>query len=243
VDLLQQLGLEQVVQLHFTQDFAAQTPPAFIETVLQEGLQVQQLSVGGDFCFGQRRSGNTATLVAWGQQRGVRVDVVPHMEWQDLKVSSSRIRAALATGDVETAAVLLGRPYKLEGVVVQGDQRGRLIGFPTANLSLPAEKVIPRDGVYSAWVWLEDHPIAQPAVMNIGIRPTVDGSCRTVEVHLLDWQGDLYGSLLKVDLHHFLRPEQKFASVQHLQEQILLDSQVARQLLGLIDVPQTAIQC
>ncbi len=230
-ELLQHLGIEQLVQLPFTEDLAIQPPHQFIATVLEQGLQVQQLSVGWDFCFGHQRSGNARTLADWGHKQGIRVDIIPEIQLQGERVSSSRIRAALDQGEVSMANLLLGRGYCLQGTVVRGDQRGRQLGFPTANLQLPAEKYLPRDGVYSVWVHHPQHAQPLAGVMNVGLRPTVSGVQRTVEVHVLDWQGDLYGLCLAAELVSFLRPEQRFESLEALKAQIQQDCQTARQQL------------
>ncbi|MEN9266520.1 MAG: riboflavin biosynthesis protein RibF, partial [Thermostichales cyanobacterium BF4_bins_65] len=200
--------------------------------LLEHHLHPQGVSVGWDFCFGSQRSGNAQVLRLWGQKQGIPIHVVPEMTWHGQQLRSSRIRQALAEGNVEHAADLLGRPYTLIGTVVAGSRRGQQLGFPTANLQLPPEKLLPRDGVYAGWVrGLSQLPLA--AVLNIGVRPTVEiqGS-RTVEVHLLDWQGCLYGQVLRVGLVAFLRPEQRFPSLHALQRQIQQDCDQARQLLA-----------
>ena len=233
--LLAQMGFEQVVLLPFTPALARQTPADFIQTILEQGLHVRHLSVGWDFCFGHRRAGNAQTLQAWGSKGCIPVEVIPEVQLNGERVSSSRIRAALATGEVAAAAELLGRPYQLMGEVVPGDRRGRELGFPTANLRLPPEKFLPRNGVYSVWVKVPAAAGDLPGVMNIGYRPTFGGWRHTVEVHLLDWTGDLYGQEVRVALRGFIRPEQRFPSVADLIHQIQQDCQVARQQLGLAE--------
>jgi riboflavin kinase/FMN adenylyltransferase len=233
--LLAEMGFEQVVLLPFTPALACQPPHDFIQTVLEQGLCVRHLSVGWDFCFGHRRSGTAQTLKAWGSQCRIPVEVIPEVQLNGKRVSSSRIRAALATGEVAAAAELLGRPYRLIGEVVPGDRRGRELGFPTANLRLPPEKFLPRNGVYSAWVEVPAAAGALPGVMNIGYRPTFAGLRHTVEVHLLDWTGDLYGQEVRVALQGFIRPERRFPKVADLIHQIQQDCQKARQQLGLAE--------
>lgn len=228
--ILAQMGFEQVVQLPFTQAFARLSPQHFIEQVLQEGLKATCISVGWDFRFGSGRTGEVSQLKDWGLDHGIAIEVAPKAERQGARVSSSRIRAALSLGDPGLALALLGRPYCLQGTVVEGDKRGRQLGFPTANLDLPRDKFLPRDGVYGVQVYEGSQPKPRLGVMNLGIRPTVDGSRRQVEVHLLDWQGDLYGQNLRVDLHHFVRPEQRFGSLAELQQQIKADCETVRQL-------------
>ncbi len=226
------LGLEQVVQLAFTPEFAQQSPQEFIETILEQGLGARQISVGWDFNFAHQRSGNVDTLVQWGKATGIQVEVISNTQMQGARISSSRIKGALSEGDVITARQLLGRRYPLRGKVIMGDQRGRQLGFPTANLLLPEEKFLPRDGVYSVWVWLPTTPDPHPGVMNIGVRPTVDGLQRTFEVHLLDWQGDLYGQEIQVDLEGYVRSERKFGSLEELRAQIQSDCGTARDQLA-----------
>lgn len=235
LQLFEAYGVQQVVMLPFTPKFAIQSPVDFIETVLVAGLRSCAVSIGGDFCFGHHRSGTAKTLQEWGKRVGVPVNAVNAVEFNGQRVSSSRIREALAEGDVELAKTLLGRAYRLVGKVVKGDRRGRLLGFPTANIEVADSKVLPRFGVYCGWACWSDlgQEFRQAAVLNVGMRPTFDGQRRSVEVHLLDWTGDLYGQTLTVELHHFLRPEIKFDSVDRLQKQLALDCQQAREeLLG-----------
>jgi riboflavin kinase/FMN adenylyltransferase len=238
---LSKIGVEQLVLLPFNQTLADLSPQQFVETVLVEQLQARQISVGEDFCFGRKRSGTAADLQAIATQFGIHVQVVPLHTTNGERISSSAIRQALQSGDLSKANQLLGRPYSLVGQVVQGQQLGRTIGFPTANLKLPAEKFLPRQGVYCVWVYLStssqpsvlgELPQALPGVMNLGYRPTLGGVQQTVEVHLLDWSGDLYGQTLTVNLANFLRPEQKFASLEELKIQIQTDSSNARSILA-----------
>lgn len=226
------MGLEQVVQLAFTPAFAQQSPQEFIETVLEKGLDARQISVGWDFSFAHKRSGNTDTLLTWGRSRGVEVEVIGNTQMEGTRISSSRIKEALSQGNVVAANQLLGRPYRLLGKVISGDRRGRQLGFPTANLQLPEEKFLPRDGVYSVRIRIPAHPGPLPGVMNIGLRPTVDGSQRTLEVHILDWQGDLYGQEVQVDLEGYIRSERKFASLTELKSQIQADCDRSRDQLA-----------
>jgi riboflavin kinase / FMN adenylyltransferase len=235
IHYLGELGVEQLVLLPFDQALASLTPQDFVEKILVQALQAQQISVGQDFRFGQRRSGTTHDLQTIAAHYQIPVSVTPLHHCQEERISSSAIRLALEQGAIDRANQLLGRPYVLLGQVVQGQQLGRTIGFPTANLQLPPEKFLPRQGVYSIWVSLEglnsssfDQQELLPGVMNIGVRPTVDGLRQTIEVHLLDWSGDLYEQTIAVYLDSFLRPEQKFASLDDLKSQIQQDSDRAR---------------
>ena len=226
---LAQLGIGQLVLLPFNHVLADLSPEAFVKQILIEGLQVQRISVGNDFRFGKGRGGDAEALQAIAATCGVPVTRVPLLYEKGDRISSSRIRTALQTGELAEATHLLGRPYILTGRVVKGQQLGRTLGFPTANLQLPADKYLPGHGVYSVRVY---GAAAEPlrGVMNIGDRPTVNqvnGQQLSVEVHILDWAGDLYGRLLTVSLEGFVRPEQKFDSLAQLKAQIAMDCQVA----------------
>ena len=249
------LGIQQLVMLPFNQALATLSPEAFVKQILVDGLNAQRISVGSDFHFGKGRAGNAQMLKQIAASYGVPVVLVPLKELQGDRISSSRIRAALQSGELSEATRLLGRPYSLTGKVVQGKQLGRTIGFPTANLQVPSEKFLPRTGVYSVWAELAapktksqpthsltEEPTPQLAdqlanqlvqgVMNIGTRPTVSGQGLSVEVHLLDWSGDLYEQRITVYLQQFIRAEQKFDGLPALKAQIEKDCETARESLG-----------
>ena len=226
--LLSQMGIQQLVMLPFNQALAELSPENFVKQILIDGLQPQRISVGSDFRFGKGRSGNALELEKLAARYDVPVTRVELKQEKGDRISSSRIRRALQTGELSEATQLLGRPYLLSGKVVQGERIGRTIGFPTANLQVPADKYLPRTGVYSVRVY-GNNLSPQLGVMNIGNRPTVGGQSLSVEVHLLDWSGDLYGQLLTVSLKKFVRPEQKFDSLDQLKEQIVKDCDTARQ--------------
>jgi riboflavin kinase / FMN adenylyltransferase len=232
VRYLRAMGVEQLVLLPFNRTLADMLPEQFVEQILVKQLQAQHISIGQDFCFGRNRTGTTTELKAIAALYGISVQIAPlHMESGE-RISSSAIRQALQAGELARANQLLGRPYTLIGEVVQGQQLGRTLGFPTANLKLPTEKFLPRQGVYAVRVSSPDLTASASliGVMNLGNRPTVDGMTQTVEVHLLDWSGNLYGKELTVSLEHFLRPEQKFASLDALKSQIWADCATARSL-------------
>ncbi|MGL5941407.1 MAG: bifunctional riboflavin kinase/FAD synthetase [Waterburya sp.] len=229
-DLLSRLGIEQLILLPFNQNLAALSPQEFVEQILVKQLQARQISVGSDFRFGYQRKGTGEDLKNIAAKFGIKVHLNSLYQYQDaqtqpLRVSSSLIRQALLKGDMNTANNMLGRPYSLLGTVVTGQQLGRTIGFPTANLELPPAKFLPRYGVYSVDV-LVDKTVVK-GVMNLGCRPTVAGATPTIEVHLLNWSGDLYGENLQVNLWRFLRPEQKFPNLEALKQQIAKDCQAA----------------
>ena len=234
VQQLSRLGVEQLVRLPFDEKLASLSPQQFVEKILVQQLQATHVSVGQDFHFGHRRTGTSYDLQAIASTYGVDVTIVSLHTCQGERISSSLIRQSLQQGDVTQANQLLGRPYSLTGVVVKGQQLGRTIGFPTANLQLPPEKFLPRQGVYGVRVYspsLESATSSAIGVMNIGERPTVNGTTVTVEIHLLDWSGDLYDQTLTVSLEQFLRPEQKFASLEALKAQIYADCVQARAFL------------
>jgi riboflavin kinase / FMN adenylyltransferase len=232
VQHLESLGVEQLVLLPFDAALASLTPQEFVEQILVQQLQSKQISVGQNFRFGKRRAGTTDDLQAIAAQHNVTVHIIPLYTAAGDRVSSSAIRHALEAGNPRQASQLLGRPYALVGKVVTGRQLGRKIGFPTANLQVSPEKFVPRKGVYRVTVTGEK--IKGLGVMNIGDRPTVDQTQTqtTIEIHLLDWSGDLYGQTLSVELESFLRPEQKFASLDELKAQIHLDCAAARRELA-----------
>ncbi|NEO97404.1 MAG: bifunctional riboflavin kinase/FAD synthetase [Symploca sp. SIO2E9] len=231
VQQLNRIGVEQLVLLPFDRELAALTPKQFVEEILLRQLRVQHVSVGEDFRFGHRRAGTAADLLEIASTYGVKVTIVPLHTSEGERISSSAIRKSLEQGELNQVNRLLGRPYTLTGVVIKGQSLGRTIGFPTANLQLPPDKFLPKQGVYCVRVW--GPSLSSPAspisgVMNIGKRPTVNGSSLTVEFHLLDWLGDLYGQTLTVSLEKFLRAEQKFPSLDALKNQIQADCAAAR---------------
>ncbi len=231
VEQLDSLGIEQLVLLPFDRELASLSPHDFVEKILVKYLQVTHVSVGEDFHFGYRRSGTSKELQAIASTYGIDVTIVPLQTCEGERISSSLIRQSLEEGDIPKANRLLGRNYTLNGMVVQGQQLGRTIGFPTANLQIPPEKFLPRKGVYCVRV----HSASLSChwgVMNIGERPTVQGTSLTIEIHLLNWSGDLYGQTLTVSLEQFVRPEQKFASLDALKTQIQADCEVARAFFG-----------
>lgn len=226
VRLLQEAGAEAVIVEPFTRAYAAQTSEWFAREVLGVRLAARALVVGYDFRFGAGRGGDVNALRAL--LPGVRVVDVAAVS-SGAPVSSSRIRKLVAAGDVEEAAALLGRPHTLIGEVVHGDERGRTIGFPTANVANEVE-LTPADGVYAVRVPLDG--ALRGGVMNVGHRPTFAGMDRRFEVHLFDFAGDLYGRRLRVDLVARLRGEKKFASLDELRAQIQADAAAARAILG-----------
>jgi len=225
-ELLADLGIEQLILLPFDGDMASLSPQQFVKEILVEQLQAKKICVGKDFRFGYQRKGTGADLIGLAANYDMEVKLnslhtYQNFSAEEVKVSSSLIRQALTEGDIGTADEMLGRAYSLWGKVVTGKQLGRTIGFPTANLEVAPEKFLPRFGVYAVDVFFATTILK--GIMNIGCRPTVAGELPTIEVHLLNWSGDLYGQNLRVNIIDFIRPEQKFASVEALKQQITQD--------------------
>jgi riboflavin kinase / FMN adenylyltransferase len=225
--LLEKLGIHQLVLLPFDLELVKLSPQEFVTQILNDRLQSKFVSVGEDFRFGNQRAGAATDLVDLTAEIGISTRIAPLEIDGDSRISSSRIRAALLAADLKLTQVLLGRYYSIVGTVINGQEIGRSIGFPTANLQYPPEKFLPRQGVYCVRV---DTAAQQqlPGVMNIGKRPTVNGVNTTIEVHLLDWDGNLYGQQLTIYLHQFLRSEQKFPDLAALTQQIQADCDTAR---------------
>jgi riboflavin kinase/FMN adenylyltransferase len=229
ISLLDALGLDLVAILPFTRE-TARTPALDFVQGLVAHLKMRQLWVGPDFALGRNREGDIPTLRQIGQALGFEVRVVEPLLQDGEVVSSTRIRDLVTRGEIRRATGLLGRYPSLSGQVMQGARRGRLLGFPTANLSVPPERAIPGDGVYACFVWVEARRF--PAVTNIGVRPTFAGVERTVEAHLLDFKGDLYGLDLKIEFVERLRPEKRFENFDKLVAQIRADAEQSARLLA-----------
>lgn len=227
VALLEKLGVQVVVR-DFDRDFSQLSPEGFVERVLVGRLGARKALVGPNYRFGHRAQGDVEALSRWGQEHGFEVELVQPIEEGGEMVSSTRIRKLLSEGEVQQAAALLGRPYSVTAVVEKGDGRGAQLGFPTANLTLPARKVAPAFGVYA--VTVEHGGESLPGVANYGKRPTFSGEKVLLEVHLLEHDLDLYGSRLQVSFQQRIRAEQKFSGPQELIAQIEHDVAAARAL-------------
>jgi len=229
--LLAESGLDYAVVLAFTPLLRQYSPERFVKEVLLDGLGMTELVIGHDHGFGKGRSGNAETLRSIAAQEGFALDVVGPVRAGGAKVSSSAIRKALAEGSVRDANRLLGRRYSIAGTVVRGDGRGRGLGFPTANLSVAKDgKLLPREGVYACWATLAQGRFM--GAMHIGERPVFPGASTAVEVHLLDWEGDAYGTAIDVALVEYVRPVAAFGSVPGLVAQMRKDVRQCRQILG-----------
>jgi riboflavin kinase/FMN adenylyltransferase len=230
LERLRDFGVDACVAAHFTPDLAALSPHAFVDRILIHQLGVAGVVTGFNFHFGHRQMGDTNVLRELGQAHGFDVEVVAPIEGEGGVVSSSRIREFVATGRIEEANTLLDYGYTLSGVVIHGDKRGRTIGFPTANLEIDREKLLPAYGVYACWVELAGKKL--PAIVNIGQRPTFDPPKLMIEAHLFDWDGDIYGETLSVTLVERIRAEQAFSGIDALVTQIKADCLVARRALA-----------
>jgi riboflavin kinase/FMN adenylyltransferase len=228
LDLLRDVGLDLVVMLPFTARLAATSAQAFVQHLCTR-LRMRELCVGPDFALGSDREGNLATLEGLASSLGFTVRQIPHLIRDGHRVSSSQIRALLQKGHVAEAARLLGRPYSLAGRVVTGAQRGRTIGFPTVNLEVCKECLIPAYGVYATTVTLEGTRYG--AATNVGVRPSFDHGAPSIEAYLLDFDQDIYGRELVLSFIQRLRPEQRFESVQALIDQMHDDVAQTRRVL------------
>jgi riboflavin kinase/FMN adenylyltransferase len=227
--------IDYLIETPFTTDFAKMSPEIFVTDILLEKLRIKALVIGYDYAFGKGRRGNSDFLKACGKKYGFHVEVLQPVGDDGLPYSSTRIRQMVAAGDVSGVVRLLGRQYNLEGVVVPGDQRGRTLGFPTANLETEKEQ-LPAPGVYAVKV---RHNLQEyGGVVNIGRRPTFNVEGSTIEVYLLDFSGELYGQKLRIYFVDRLRDERKFASVEALVATIEMDVVRARQILQTIQIVQ-----
>ncbi len=229
---LESLGTKLMVSLHFDSGFAERSAENFVTEILHQGLGIGHVVTGYDFVFGKGRAGDAALLQKMGGELGFGVTIVPPVISEaGAAFSATRIRELLVAGQAKAAAALLGRPWEIDGRVEHGDQRGRTIGFPTANIAL-GEYLRPAAGVYAVRAGIERGASIEwhDAVANIGTRPTVDGTDLRLEVHLFDFDGDLYGLHLRVALIDWIRAERKFSGLDELKTQIARDAALARGL-------------
>ncbi len=225
-ELLEELQIDHLLILPFTRTFSELSCGAYVQKILVEAIGTRKLVIGYDHRFGRNREGNFDYLRQNEQVFGFEVEETPRQEIEALAVSSSRIRNSLKTGKISEANELLGRPYSFTGTVVKGKQLGRTIGFPTANVQLHEDyKLIPANGVYVINA-IHDRR-SYRGMLNIGIRPTVDGTYRTIEAHLFGFDQDIYGESLEIELLKYIRPEQKFEGLESLRRQIQLDKEEA----------------
>ncbi|MGA0894227.1 MAG: bifunctional riboflavin kinase/FAD synthetase [Ilumatobacteraceae bacterium] len=236
LELLAATGVDATLVVHFDEDQSREDPVDFARRVVVDCLRASSVVVGDDFHFGRGRRGNVATLRELGGEAGFEVvpmSLLPREDGPDEPVSSTAIRRALAGGQVELAATMLGRPFEARGPVVQGDQRGRTIGFPTANVEVPASICLPADGVYAGW-YVRPDGTRHGCAMNLGRRPTFyeRAEVSLLEAHLLDFSGDLYAEAARVQFTDFLRSERKFDGIESLSRQLKYDIDHARSALA-----------
>jgi riboflavin kinase/FMN adenylyltransferase len=226
VKLLEELGVDHLIILPFTKELSQMSSEEFIREILVEKIQTKTLVIGYDHKFGKNREGSFEYLQSHSHLFGFDMEEISRQDVDDLAVSSTKIRTALAQGDISTASKYLGRPYFLSGQVVKGQQIGRSIGFPTANIHVVDNyKLLPRDGAYA--VYAEVGANRCKAILNIGDRPTVDGKKKTIEAHLIDFDGDVYGQELSIHFQEFLREEEKFENLDALKNQLVIDRERA----------------
>jgi len=241
--LLESLGVDVVITQTFSRQFANQTAEEFMSHV-SRNLGLRRLYIGYDTALGRGREGDAARLTEIGKELGYTVQVVPPLSDEHGVISSTRIRQSISAGNVSAAAIDLGRYYHLTGPVVHGDGRGHLINVPTANISVPGGKIIPANGIYACWAWLEPSGPASTAgsrepekflaATNVGVRPTFtpDLPAPAIEAHLLDFNRDLYGQQVRLEFVKYLRPEEKYSYVDALVDQIHADIDLTREILA-----------
>jgi riboflavin kinase/FMN adenylyltransferase len=239
-ELVAELGVDAMCVLPFTEDFSRLTPETFTHTVLVEQLHAAQVVVGENFTYGHKAAGDVASLTREGRRFGFAVEGISLAAVDDdaVTISSTYIRACVAAGDMASAARALGRPHRVDGIVVRGDRRGRDMGFPTANVESPPFTAIPADGVYAGHLVTRDPRSGAsrerlPAAISVGSNPTFQGSRRTVEAYVLDYDGDLYGEHVGVEFAERLRPMAAFPDVDALLAAMTKDVADTRQILGM----------
>ena len=230
LELIAAHNVDVALVLSVTPEFLAQEPEDFVREVLVVRLGAAEVLTGEQFRFGCRARGDRALLERMGRELGFQSTLAPSVMDGGHRISSSRITACILAGQVADAERLLGRPYHVCGPVIRGQQLGRKLGFPTANIDVPANRMLPPDGIYVVEAGLNNAIL--PAVANLGMRPTVGGTHRLLEVYLLDWQGDLYDQELTIRFRERLRDELKFPNLEALTAQITLDVQAARAWFG-----------
>ena len=230
IDLLEKIGIENLVIHPFDEAFSRLTAEEFVSDILVDRFHIQKIIIGHDHRFGRNRTANIDDLIAYGKEYGFEVEQISVQEINDISVSSTKIRSALLEGDMALANDYLGYDYFLTGSIVKGKQLGRTIGFPTANLKTEENyKLIPQNGVYIVKSIIDG--ITVFGMMNIGFNPTVDGQKQTIEIHYFDFNADLYNQKISVSILQRIRSEQKFESVEHLKEQLEKDKKKITQLL------------
>jgi riboflavin kinase/FMN adenylyltransferase len=229
-ELLELLGVDHCVSMKFDLTVASYTAQYFIQ-LLTESMKLERLIVGNDFALGRGRMGDVSTLSKIGEIRGFTVDVLNHVEFNGQTISSSQIRSLISAGNLENVNQFLGRNYSISGIVSHGDERGKTLGFPTANIAVSQKRLLPKPGVYACNTIIDG--VTHNSVANIGYRPTFNlpDPVLQLEVHILDFNSDIYGQYVQVAFVKYIRGEIKFNSVDELKEQISLDVLTAREVL------------
>lgn len=226
LDLFEQLGADIAVVMSTTRKFLSLSPEEFVQQVLVKRIHARVVVAGQEFRFGRRAAGDLAALRSYGAEYGFEVVPAPAVAANGERISSSLVAVRISAGEVREATELLGRPYAVAGTVVEGQRQGRELGFPTANIELDANRLLPANGVYVAELLLGD--AQYNGVANLGVRPTLGGADRVLEIHLLDFEGDLYGAEVRLRFLERLRAERRFDSLAALTEQIQKDARQAR---------------
>lgn len=230
-ELLGELGIDHLIITPFTRDFSNLSPEDYVKEILVKKIGTRKIIIGYDHRFGKNREGGIDELIRLGDVYGFEVEVIPEQDVKEVAVSSTKIRQAVLAGDVATAHAFLGHPFSLRGKVIRGDQIGRKIGYPTANLFVEENfKLIPSDGIYA--VLVKTHQSTYKGMAYIGHRPTVNGMSRNIEVNIFDFDQEIYGQYIQLDFLHYIRGDQKFHSLEELGLQLGLDRLAA---LGLLN--------
>ena len=233
VDLLEDCGIDHLIIHPFTKEFSRMSSLEFIRSIMVKHIGIKKLVIGYDHHFGRNREGSFEHLKEFGPVYGFDVEEIPAQDVDDVHVSSTKIRNALLNGDVATTNKYLIEPYRLTGFVVKGDKLGRTIGFATANVKIDHEhKLIPKDGAYAVKAKIGNKTTLLNGMCNIGVRPTVEGTSKTIEVHLFDFDQDIYGENVRLFFYHRIRDERKFQSLDDLKEQLQKDRAQCESLLS-----------
>lgn len=236
-ELIKEQSVHHLLRIPFTKEFSQLTSEEFITKILVGKIGTKKLVIGYDHHFGKNREGSFEQLKLNGPKYGFDVEEISRQDVDHIAVSSTKIRQAIETADIETATHLLGRPYSLSGRIIKGDQIGRLIGFPTANLEIDSNhKLIPSDGIYAATI-IHGHT-QYDGMLYIGNRPTVEGSKKNIEAHIFKFNKDIYGESISVHLHQFIREDRKFNDVEELTLQIKKDEEKSIQILNNLRKPK-----
>ena len=234
IELIRRCGIDGVLMVNFTLELSKLTPRDFVRDFLLGKIGARAIVAGHSVSFGHNRTGNAAVLVELGREFGFEADIVGPIKVGSTEVSSTKVRELILGGDLKNAAILMGRYHFLTGTVVHGRERGREIGFPTANLASDTE-CVPADGVYACRMILPDK--AYPSICNIGMRPTFAEAQRSIEAHIFDFKRDIYDRKVRLEMIERIRPEQKFASAEELSRQIALDVQRAKEIVNAAAPP------